>query len=125
VTEPHSTTIVVVGGGFSLVAGSLFGLPLAALVFGLAGALAAIKLDRKERTVWARVTTVALGTMCAAAGAHPAATVLRPVNTTVEMWVPVAALVIGYGAEALLRTGLQGLLNRLRQIGGTSGGDTQ
>ena len=124
-TEPHSTTIVVIGGGFSLVAGSLFGLPLAALVFGLAGALAAIKLDRQERTAWARVTTVAIGTMCAAASAHPIATVLHPRDTAVEMWVPVAALVIGYGAEALLRTGLQGLLNRLRQIGGTSGGDTQ
>lgn len=122
--EQHTTVVVTTAGGISLVAGTLFGLPLAALVFGLAGALAAIKLDRKERTVWARVTTVALGTMCAAAGAHPAATVLRPAGTDVQMWVPVAALVIGYGAEALLRTGLQGLLHRMRQIGGTSG-DTQ
>lgn len=34
-TEPHTTTIVAAAGGMSLVAGTLFGLPLAALLFGL------------------------------------------------------------------------------------------
>lgn len=117
-TDPHTSTIVAAAGGISLVAGTVLGLPVPALVFGLVGGLAALKIDQTQRGLAQRVTTVALGTMCAAAAAHPAAMYLHPDGTPTEALVPLAAIVIGAGAEALLRTVLMGVVNRVRQISG-------
>ena len=98
--EPSSTAAVAVAaGGLSLVAGTLFGLPVAGLVFGFAGGLIALKLDTVERPLIARVSTVAMGTVVAAATVHAFSDRLGTI-------APLAAIVVGYGAEALLRKGL-------------------
>lgn len=114
-TEPHTSTVIAAAGSISLAAGTLFGLPLPALLFGLAGGLCAVWLDRQPRTLWARIATVAMGTICAAAAAQPLAAEMHPDGR----WLLASALVIGYGAETLLRTFLQAIVNRIRQIGGT------
>lgn len=124
-SEPHSTTIVIAWGGISLVAGTLFGLPVPALAFGLIGGLVAVKLDGTIRPIWSRATTVVLGMACAAAAAHPVSEVLRPENTPASMWVPMAALTIGAGSEMLLRAILRAVVHRIEQIGGTDDGDGQ
>ena len=119
-TEPHASVATAVGAAaVSVPVGAVLGLSLEALLFGLAGGLCAVWLDKIPRSVWARVTTVAMGTVCAAAGAHPVAEVLHPLHTPAAMWVPLAALLIGYGAEALLRTALQAIVHRIAQLGGT------
>jgi hypothetical protein len=122
--EPHAsiaTTAATAAGAavVSVPAGVVLGLPLEAVLFGLAGGLCAVWLDKLPRSVWARVATVAMGTVCAAAGAHPVAEVLHPAHTPTAMWVPLAALLIGYGAETILRTALQALTKRIEQLGGT------
>lgn len=120
-TEPHTTAGTAVAATvISLPAGLVLGLPLEALLFGLFGGLAAVWLDRRPRTVWARVITVVMGTVCAAAAAHPVAEVLHPADTPTAMWVPITALLVGYGAETLLRTALAALVHRIEQVGGTA-----
>lgn len=114
-TEPHTSTAVVAAAGISAVAGSLFGLPVAALLFGFVGGLAAVKLDNIPRSLWQRVTTVALGTVCAAAAAQPLAAEVQQDGR----WLPAAALVVGFGAEPILRELLQGVVNVVRRIFGT------
>lgn len=117
-SDPHTTTtIAATAGGLSLFAGTVLGLSVPALVFGFVGGLAALKLNG-EGSLVARVATVGIGTLAAAAGAHPVAEVLHPENTPTAMWIPLAALVIGFGAERLLRILLLALLNRIRQAGG-------
>lgn len=114
--EPQASAVIAAAaGGISLVAGSVLGLPLPALVFGFFGGLAAVKLDTQSRSLWQRVTTVALGTVSAAAAAHPVAAAAHPDGR----WLPVAALVVGFGAETLLRELLQAVVNVIRRIGGT------
>lgn len=117
-TDPHTTTIVVIGGGLSLVAGTVLGLPIAAVVFGLAGALWSIKADREARTLWQRVTSVVLGTMLAAVAAHPAASVVSAPPGPANLVVGTFAFLIGSGAEILIRAGLRALVNRILQAGG-------
>lgn len=121
--EPHASiaSAAAAAGGISLVAGSVLGLPFAALVFGLAGGLAALKLDTAARGLWSRVTTVAMGTVCAAASAHPLAEVLHPPETSTALWVPAVAIVVGAGAEMLLRAILRAAVHRIEQLGGTDG----
>lgn len=122
--EPHASTLaqVVVGsaGGISLLAGTLWGLPVPALVFGFVGALAALKINGDGK-LWARASTVALGTFIAGACAHPVAEVLHPADTPTSIWIAPAAIVIGFGAEKLLRTALLALVNRINQVGGIKG----
>lgn len=123
-TDPHtSVATAAAAGSVSVLAGTVLGLPLAALVFGMAGGLAALKLEDVSATprgMWARVTTAALGTVTAAAAAHPVTESVMPSAA----WLPVVALVIGAGAELLLREGLRALVHRIRQLGGTEGGGT-
>lgn len=117
-TDPHTSTLAAAAGaGLSLAAGTVLGLSVPALVFGFLGGLAALKING-EGSLLARVSTVALGTIAAAAAAHPAAEVLHPDATPTAMWVPLSALVIGFGAERLLRVLLLALVNRVRQAGG-------
>lgn len=117
--EPHTTTaILAVGGGISLVAGTVLGLPLPALVFGLAGGLIALKTDATVRTLWQRVTTVATSTIIAAAWAPNLAAIMQPDGTHPGFWMAGTALATGSGAELLLREVLQAAVHRIRQIGG-------
>jgi hypothetical protein len=131
VTEPHGTTIVVAVGSISLVTGTILGLPVAAVAFGFLGGLAALKIEAPasaSRSLWAKVTTAALGTVAASVSAHPLAEILHPANTPTEMWVPLAAFVTGAGAELLLRALLLGLTHRIRQafgIAGTNNGERE
>lgn len=127
-TEPTSTSAAATAagglrtaaGGLSLVAGSVFGLPIAALVFGFAGALFSLKIDETERNLWARVTSVAMGTIVAAVTAYPVAEWLHPEGSVTASWVPAAAILIGAGCEILLKTGINALVSRLKQLGGQS-----
>lgn len=127
-TDPHTSVLGAAAwaGSVSVLAGTVLGLPTAALVFGLAGGLAALKLEDAraqavpQRGLWARVTTAALGTVTAAAAAHPVTESVMPSAA----WLPVVALVIGAGAELLLREGLRAVVHRIRQLGGTEGGST-
>jgi len=121
--EPHASTLtsVAVGSaGVSLLAGTIWGLPIPALVFGFVGGLVALKVNGDGR-LWARISTVALGTLIAGATAHPVAEVLHPMETPTDMWIAPAAIVIGFGAETLLRWGLLALVNRIKQAGGIKG----
>jgi hypothetical protein len=127
-TEPHSTAVIAVTGSISLVAGTLFGLPVAALVFGFFGGLAALKIElprdgQAPRGLWSKVTTAALGTVAAAAAAHPVAEALHPAATPTAMWLPLAAFLIGAGAEMLLRAALLGIAHRIRQVLGIERGE--
>lgn len=117
-TEPHATTIAAAAGSISLLAGTVLGLPLPALVFGFAGGFVAVKLDSVPRTLWQRVTTIAMGTVCAAAWAPLIADLMRPEGGHPGMWVAGLAIGIGGGAEALFREFLQAAVARIRQIGG-------
>ena len=125
-TEPTSTSAAATAagglraGGLSLVAGSVFGLPIAALVFGFAGALFSLKIDETERNLWARVTSVAMGTIVAAVTAYPVADWLHPEGSLTASWVPAAAILIGAGCEILLKTGINALVSRIKQLGGQS-----
>ena len=119
--ESHAASVAATAGGITLVAGTVLGLPVAALVFGLFGGLIALKLDHQPRGLWSRVSTVAMGAVCAAAGAHPLTELLRPDNTPAAAWVPLAAILIGAGAEILLREVLRAAINRIRQLGGIGG----
>lgn len=116
--EPHTSLSVALGAGVaSIAASTVLGLSGEAVLFGFFGGLFALKVNG-EGGLLARVGTVALGTMAAAAGAHPVAEWLHPEATSVAGWVKPAALVIGFGAETLLRIGLLALVNRVRQAGG-------
>jgi hypothetical protein len=117
VSEPQTTAALAVAGGFSLVAGTVLGLPIAAVVFGLAGTLWSIKSDRELRTLWQRVASVVLGTMLAAVAAHPAASVVQPAGPA-NLLVGTFAFLIGTGAEVLIRAGLRAMVNRIHQAGG-------
>jgi hypothetical protein len=56
--------------------------------------------------------------VAAAVSAQPLAEVWHPEKTTGAMWVPLAAFLIGAGAEVLMRALLMGLQHRIRQIFG-------
>jgi hypothetical protein len=118
--EPHTSTVIAAAGGVSLVAGGVLvlGLPLPALVFGLAGGLIAVKLDTAPRTLWQRVTTVAMSTVCAATWAPITADMLRPADGHPGLWIAAVSITVGSGAELLLREALQAIVNRIRQLGG-------
>lgn len=121
--EPHASTftqVVVGSAGVSLLAGTIWGLPIPALVFGFVGGLAALKVNGDGK-LWARVSTVALGTFIAGASAHPVAEVLHPADTPTSMWIAPAAIVIGFGAETILRVALLALVNRIKQLGALKG----
>lgn len=116
--EPHTSLSVAAGAAVaSAAAASVLGLSVPALLFGFVGGLFALKLNGQGGLL-ARIATVALGAMAAAAAAHPIADLLHPESTTTAAWVPPCALVIGFGAETLLRVALLALVNRLRQAGG-------
>lgn len=119
-TEPHTTAVTIAAGSISLVTGTILGLPVAAVAFGFLGGLAALKIEDRSanRGLWSKSTTAALGTVAAAVSAHPLAEVWHPEKTTGAMWVPLAAFVIGAGAEVLMRALLMGLQHRIRQVFG-------
>lgn len=134
--EPHSTAVTVAAiSGISLVAGTVFGLEMSALVFGLFGGLAALKLEDastrggKPRGWWQKITTAALGTVAAAALApllgglgHQLLQRLE-FNAQPGAMLPAVAFAVGAGAEVLLREMLRAAVNRLRQVGGIAKGD--
>lgn len=121
--EPNTaaSAAIAVGSGISLVAGTVLGLPLPALVFGLAGGLVALKTDAAARTLWARVTTVATSTIIAAAWAPNLAAIMQPDGAHPGLWMAGTALAVGTGAELLLSEVLQAAVHRIRQIGGRAG----
>lgn len=117
-TEPHASTVAAAAGGFSLVAGTVLGLSVPALVFGLFGALLAIKLDLTPRTLFQRAVTISTGVMLAAVAAPIIVERVRPDGAPEGLWIGLAALLIGSGAEVLLREGLQLLIDGLRRFFG-------
>lgn len=114
-------TAAASAAGVSLVAGTVLGLPLAALIAGFGGGLVALSIIPPLATWSARAGSVATATLTAGfLGPYTAAVAhLDGMNASVELHA--FSFLWGAGVQILLPTAINALRRRIDQLGGGSG----
>jgi len=112
---------IAASAGVSFVAGSVLGLPVAALAAGFFGGLVALSVMPGVPGVFARVISVAASTITAAFMAPYVAALAHQQSMESLLELQAAAFVIGAGTQALLPAWISAIKRRIDQLGGGTG----
>lgn len=105
--------------GISTYTMALFGIDYYSLVYALLGAMLLLSSHKKTT----KLRAVGFVLLSAVTGAAMGTALIEYVGTTSKSALFVAAMVCGGGALWLLKTMLDALTNRIKQAGGTIGGE--
>lgn len=103
----------------SIVAGTVLGVPMVSLIFGLGGGLVALTWA-KPMHWWKRLTTLAASTLTGGALGPLVAAHMHVENVPAQTELIAASFVVGAGFQVILQALIAAAVNRINQAGGKS-----
>ena len=116
--KAETANIAAAAAGASIAAGTVLGVPVLSLMFGLAGGLVALTWNREPLVWWRVVLTLVASTVSGAAlGPFIAAHIhVETIERAVE--VIACSFIVGAGFQAILQAFIAAAVNRINQAGG-------